>query len=165
MRFIPLLTRCKIALPSCKGENAVEFVANFRLTFVIVKGGSEGEGAPVGDKVLVFENDIKTRAFAGVDLKSGGKLVLAIIAAVDAALKLFSREVFYLNPRPHVSVFWWNMSPPPSSVEAEDGKPKKRLKAENPPPTEIGTLQHCTTVQVSQLICKIGKDEFIIKLP
>ena len=118
---------------------------------------SEEKTVELGSPLLVFENDIRTRAFVSLDVRKGVARLLEIVGAVDRALKLFSRPAFYSNPRPHVSFAWWN-------IPAEDGKPQKRVKNESDPPQEIATFGHAIVVPLRYLICKIGKDEFKVNL-
>lgn len=54
----------------------------------------------------VFVNDEKTRTFVAMEVGIGATSFLGVIRAVDASFVRHGLEPYYVDPVPHVSLFW-----------------------------------------------------------
>lgn len=99
-------------------------------------------------RLEVYLNAQATRTFLAADVEDGKGAIIDAISRLDAVLPRFRLQPFFVQPRPHISLFWWL------------GDVRCQLEAVLP---ELQARWHTCigkwTVKTTKMVCMFGHEE------
>ena len=122
----------------------------------------------------VFTNDDGSRSFVALLVEDLGAEIGALFSAVDGVMRSYSKQTYYDDPTPHISVAWTLGSPPPR--QSSVGKHNSERSGKSRAVVDVGgaakglaaatkftpaiSREACIPFHVHKVACKIGDMTF-----